>query len=417
MTHILDYVIIGSGVIGSSIAWELSRKYGNKDIFVVEKNPSLRGENQSSRNSGVIHAGIYYPNPTNENPSKAELCIRGNRMLYDFCEEHGVPYKKTGKLVVSTNDIERGYLNHVITTAFNNYDLFGKGCNSGLKVLSFKEIREKEPNIGPEVKAALYVPDSGIVDSAGLVQRLHALAEKNGVNFAAGKEVVGMKHSGKNIELELISRSKKETVEAGFVINASGLHSDRIARMINPDFEYTIEPMRGESAKFYVTNNNSSRIGISHNIYPAPYPVDSNGDKINIPFYEFESRNRKPDISMTVGVHLTPVFDLVDGEYATGRTFTIGPALVGGVGLEDLASTRREEYYLEMVKPFFPNLMREDIHLHQAGIKASLEYNVMNNREFVIERDPYNNIINLVGIDSPGLTASLAIAKTVIDMI
>ena len=151
------------------------------------------------------------------------------------------------------------------------------------------------------------------------------------------------------------------------------------------------------------------------NVYPTPYGFyNDTGERAEVPFDEFQKLLKEGKISKTVGVHLTPTFDLVNGENVIGNTVTLGPTSTVGKGKEDYGSDLHpEELYFRRVKDFFPNLKLEDISLHQAGIRAKLK----DHYDFVVERDEkYPNCINLVGIDSPGLTSSLAIAKYVKEM-
>jgi L-2-hydroxyglutarate oxidase LhgO len=187
------------------------------------------------------------------------------------------------------------------------------------------------------------------------------------------------------------------------VINAAGLYSDEIARMVNPQSEYVMNPIRGEATKFYKTRRQD--IGLSGlNVYPTPYSYDSATGR-RIPK---EDEDKIVDKYPFVGVHLTPTFD---AEGNISKTVTIGPFLTPGVGKEDYGNNlKAPDMFFDEVKRFFPGIRLEDIELHQAGILAKLR----GNRDFVMERDKeYNMFYNLVGIDSPGLTSSLAIAKYV----
>ena len=147
------------------------------------------------------------------------------------------------------------------------------------------------------------------------------------------------------------------------------------------------------------------------NVYPTPFPVYPDGKKAIIPFKEFQTLFKEGKILKTVGVHLTPTFDIVDGKYEIGNVVTIGPASKGGIDRDDYSNDLfPEEHYLKHIHKLFPTLRLEDISLHQTGIQAKLKEQY----DYVIERDEkYPNCINLVGIDSPGLTACLAIAKHV----
>ncbi len=397
MAERVKITIIGAGVVGCAIAYQLSKKYD--EIFVVEKNPKITSENQSSRNSGVIHAGVYYPR--DESPLKAKLCVEGNRMLYDFCQEFDVPYRRTGKLVMATDDWQLDYLQDTFRIAQQN------GV-PGTKIISVEEARQMEPNV--HCIQAAYFPTSGIVEPTQLVYRLFTLASQNAAYFLTQTEVIDIKPKDRYFEIFTKTNNQIEMFETQFLINSAGLHSDEIARKIDPDCPHEIFPVRGEMAKYYKPR----RQEIFHagmNLYPVPHPLDANGKKLVIPFNEFQKLFKAKKVLKTVGVHLTPTFDLIEGEYGIGDTVTIGPATKAVANKEDYGrDLYSPDYYFEAVHPFFPHLKVEDISLHQTGIQARLK----NYFDWVIEPDrKYPKCIQLIGIDSPGLTACLAIGSYV----
>ncbi len=403
MSEKVNITIIGAGVIGCAIAYCLSRDTGSlKDIVVVEKNKQINGENQSSRNSGVIHAGVYYPE--NVGPLKAKLCVEGNRMLYDFCAEYNIPHKKCGKLIVATDNLEEQYLEDV-------YKIAKKNRVPDLRHIGKKEIKRIEPNV--EGTAALYVPTSGIIEATSLVSKLYSLSEEAGVMFLAGNKVISIEPVDGLFKVNIQSETDSEVFLTEIVINCAGLYSDDIAKMINPESPYRMDPVKGESARFY--RSSSSNIEMNGlNVYPVPFGYQPDGSKLRVGLDEFKRLFKEGKVNRSVGVHLTPTFDIRNGKFVIGDTVTIGPAYSVPKDRDDYSSTRDPQYYHLMIKPFFPNIKLKDISLHQAGIRAKLS----GYYDYVIERDPiYNNFINLIGIDSPGLTSSLAIAEYTLKMI
>ena len=179
--------------------------------------------------------------------------------------------------------------------------------------------------------------------------------------------------------------------------------------MLNTDSPYEMDPINGESAKFYRTKREEISIkGL--NIYPVPFGYLADGQRLNVHFSQFQKLYHEGKINKSVGAHLTPTLDIKGSNYSVGDTVTIGPAYSKPDGKEDYKPTRDEKYFLNIINPLFPYLKLEDISLHQTGIRAKLK----GRNDFVIERDPkYQNCINLIGIDSPGLTSSLAISKYV----
>lgn len=397
MPEEIQITIIGGGVIGCAIAYELSIN-SQWDIVVIEKNSQVKGENQSSRNSGVIHAGIYYPK--SKGPLKSKLCVDGNRMLYEFCKEYNIPHKKTGKLVVATESLEEDYLEDV-------YRIASENNVPGIEMINGERAARFEPNI--RAISALYVPTSGIIDPTSLVDKLYKLSESAGVMFLVGNEAIEVKPKNNGFIVKIRSRTETETFETINIINAAGLYSDDLAKMINPDSPYRMDPVKGESAKFYKSNRDNIFMN-GLNIYPVPFGYMSDGERLKVPFKEFQKQFNEGRVNKSVGVHLIPTLEIEKNSFRLSDTVTIGPAYSQPEDKEDYRHLRKEKYYLDMIKTIFPNLNLEDISLHQACIRAKLK----DHYDFIIERDKkYPGLINLIGIDSPGLTSSLAIAKYV----
>ena len=380
MANDIEIAIIGGGVIGCAVAWELSR-YADQ-IFLFEKNPGItQGENQSSRNSGVIHSGVYYDQETR--PLKASLCVAGNRLLYDFCENYKVPAVKTGKLIVATDEREEEVLDIYLERAGGN------GVPEVEKI-SGPEAEKREPNV--RARAALLVPSAGIVDPASLVYRLHALASQEGVQFMTATQIIELE---KDEALTLLSikypDGQTDQVRAKVVINAAGIEADRVARLINPDSPYELDPVRGESYKFYGHRRAELKLR-GMNVYPTPESVITPHGR-----------------HFTVGVHLTPTFEDLSWPSTLGSTITVGPKLVPVENREVwTGNPTPAKVFSEKARSYFPGLRDEDLEWHQAGMQARLK----KHPDFVIEADhTHRGFINLLGIDSPGLTACLAIAR------
>jgi L-2-hydroxyglutarate oxidase LhgO len=309
--------IIGAGAVGCAIANELSGTIDG-DIVVVEKNSRVNGENQSSRNSGVIHAGIYYPNDTG--PLKARLCVEGNRLLYEFCRAHCVPFAKCGKLVVATDELQEEYLRDVMKIANDNKVL-------GVELIDKNRIKKLEPNVSG--RSALHVPTSGIIEATSFVNALYRKAESKGVIFLTGNKVTDIipdgDGSGSCFELSLESLNQTEKFKTRILINSAGLFSEEIARMINPGSPYIIDPIKGESAKFYSFKRNNINLG-GMSIYPVPFGYLPNGERLNVRFAEFLKLFKENRVTKSVGVHISPSFDLSGSKYITGDTYIVGPA-------------------------------------------------------------------------------------------
>jgi len=390
VAHDVDIAIIGGGVIGRAIAWALRRR-GGQSVAVIERCPRDRIENQSTRNSGVIHAGIYYKRAVR--PLKAALCVKGNRLLYEFCAEHGVPHVKTGKLVVATGAREEDYLLDVLATAREN------GVPD-VRLIDGEEQRRLEPLISST--KCLHVPTSGVIDAAAYLKTLQRLAAAYDL-FGTTVDAIRRVATGFEVHTDV------ETFVAGTVINAAGLYADEIAQMIDPDAPYRIMAVRGEAARFSTTRRDALALS-GFNIYPPPHGFyKATGKPALVSFAEFQALLARGDVTDTVGVHVTPTLD-ADGRIAT--TMTLSPALVTNIAKDDYRSTVPLEEYCARVADYFPGLTVDDLELHDTGIQARLS----GEHDWVIapaRTDP--RFINLIAIDSPGLTASLAIADHVVD--
>lgn len=382
----ISTAIIGGGVVGCAVARELSGT--DEDIFLFEKNPGItQGENQSSRNSGVIHSGLYYDQETR--PEKAALCVEGNRLLYDFCEQYRVPAIKTGKLVVATSVEEEEVLDFYLERARDN------GVPDAARIPGSK-VRELEPNVS--ARSALILPSAGIIDPVSLVYRLHVLASREGVQFITGTKVTGIEAKGDGLFLEIqYPDGKVDRVLARTVINAAGIDADLMARMVTPDSPYELDPIRGEAYKFYGHKRPELAIR-GMNVYPTPISVVTPHGR-----------------HFTVGVHLTPTFDDLEYPFSPGTTVTVGPKLSPASDRNDWnGSPSPAGLFADAVSPFFPAIRVEDLIWHQAGLQARLK----GHPDFVIEADPHHpNMINLLGVDSPGLTSCLAIARRVRELL
>lgn len=359
MTSKVDIAIIGAGVIGLAIAYELSKK-NNLSIAVLEKNKKY-GQETSSRNSEVIHAGIYHP----EHMLKTKLCIEGRKLLYSFCEKHQLRYKKLGKLIIAVNEHEEEQL----------FKLYNNGKNNGLKLdyINEKKILSIEPLI--KAKSAIYSPESGVIDSHELLQRLFYLCKEQGVIFSFTQKVIGLQKVGSKYFIE----TEQEEIATDILINAAGLHSSEISGLLGlkePKLYYC----KGEYFRL------RKKIPIKHLIYPLP----------------------KKGV---LGIHLT--IDMDDG-------IRLGPNAhyIENINYEVKEETKGEFY--EAVKTYLPFLKADDLLVDFAGIRPRLQGPKDTIQDFWIKEESERELpgfINLIGIESPGLTSCLALARYLSDMI
>ncbi len=227
-----NILIIGGGVIGCAIAEAVSKKW--QDVFLVEQFPKL-GMATSTRNSGVNHSGIYYPT----NSLKARLCVEGNRLTYEFCAKHKVPFRHCGKIVVATDAHQESELAALKKRGEDN------GVE-GLRLIGADEIRKKEPHI--KGVAALDVPSTGIVSAEELVHAYARVATNQGANIVTYAQVTSLEPAGETIRVGLRIGdevdAQDETIEARCVINAAGLFADEVAAMLG-NHSWKIYPVPG----------------------------------------------------------------------------------------------------------------------------------------------------------------------------
>ncbi len=355
-----DITIIGAGVIGLAIASELADNRLN--IYIVEKNES-HGMGISSRNSEVIHAGIYYP----PGSLKATLCAEGREMLYETCMKNNISHMKIGKLIIATTEKEMVKIEQLAQNAIQN------GVSS-VSIIEHRQIHQMEPHI--RAFGALYSPDTGIISAHSLMDYYLHNSKIKGAEIVYGTQVIGIEKVTAGYKVATLNRDNDyfEFV-TGMVINAAGLQSDTIARMLGKD--YTLHYCKGD----YFSINNVKKGMVQRLIYPVPEENHAG-----------------------LGVHLT--LDL------HGR-MKLGPDATHIDRVEDykVNASKREEFYEAAVR-FLPFIHREDIVPDMSGIRPKLQRPGESFRDFVINED-LPGFINLVGIESPGLTAAPAIARYV----
>ncbi len=386
MAEIVPITVVGAGVVGCAVARELAE--AGQEVYVLERNTGVsQGENQSSRNSGVIHAGLYYDPETR--PLKARLCAAGVGLIYDFCARYGVPALNCGKLVVAAEDRERPVLAEYLERARVN--------GVPAELIEGGRAREMEPQV--KAVAALRLPTSGVIDAAAFVHQLYALASNAGATFLAQTRLTGVRALAEGLELTVTYRDgAQDTFLTGRLINCAGLYADQVARLVDPASPYRVDPVRGEAMKFYRGKRPELFLG-GMNVYPTPHQlVTSRGTYF------------------TVGVHLTPTLETdQEGRPLVGPVVTVGPLNRGADSREDYGGDfQPAEEFHRRVAGYFPGLRVADLEPHQAGIQARLA----GHQDWVMEFSPSEpRCLNLLGIDSPGLTGSLALAGRVRQML
>lgn len=363
----VNALVIGGGVVGCAVARELAARWS--DVFLVESAPRL-GAGASTRNSGVIHSGIYYP----PGSLKARLCVRGNRLTHDFCAAHGVAHRACGKLVVASSESEMPALEALCETGQTN------GVK-GLRLVDRARIRALEPNI--EAVAALEVPSTGILNSEELLKAYARHATERGASLVTRARVTALEPGAKAIRAHVAigepGSLEEETIEARCVINCAGLFADEVAAMVG-NTRYRIYPVRGEYCE--VVREKADLVRAL--VYPVPHQA-----------------------GVTLGVHLTKT---------TWGALWVGPTADYIDDKNDYERDRKPvEDFARAAKPMLPEITAHDLRLAHTGIRAKLlppgDPGVA---DFVIAPDPaVPRMIQLIGIESPGLTSALAIAEHV----
>jgi glycerol-3-phosphate dehydrogenase len=359
-----DVMIIGAGVVGNAIARELSRY--NLNIAVVEKEMDV-GMGTSSRNSGVLHSGIHY----RPGSLRARLNVQGNALMADLCGELKVKIKVTGKLTVAQDEIDVEMLHELKAQGEIN------GV-PGLEILSSEKMQTIQPGLSG-IKA-LYSPSTGIISPYGLTIALAENSLANGVSFYLGREICAVNRKERGFGLKT---TQGENFEASVLINSAGLYADGICRLLGID-DYTIYPCRGE----YLILDKRLKESLSLLVYPAP---------------------RRGGAGL--GIHLT---NTVDGNILIGPSNEyVNSSDDTACSAEIIEKLRKEGHEL------LPSLSAADFIRSFSGLRPKqTPPEAKGYKDFVIEsREDVPGFINLVGIESPGLTSSPAIALMVKDMV
>jgi D-amino-acid oxidase len=367
MTDSINTIVIGAGVVGLAVARALALE--GREVVVLEKNAGI-GEETSSRNSEVIHAGIYYPTGT----LKQRLCVAGKQALYAFCAEKNVPHARIGKLIVAADAAQSGYL----------ATLAARGAENGvhdLRLIDAAELHALEPAVTGV--AALYSPSTGIVDTHALMHALQADLEAADGVVALRSLVTAAR--ARHAELRLTIDSAGEDVElaASIVVNCAGLSSLQLARVWPAPGELPSEPESYAKGNYF---DYAGRNPFAHLIYPLPAP---GGLGIHA--------------TLDLGGHLRFGPDV---EWTTAPTYDVDEA--------------RAERFHEAITAYWPGVERERLRAAYAGVRPKIVGPGQANADFMIRErrcEGGARVVDLLGIESPGLTASLAIGDYVASML
>ena len=390
-----DFAVIGAGIVGLTVSWELVKKFPNSKIIILEKESSI-GQHASGRNSGVLHSGIYYGSDT----LKAQYCASGSKKMQCFADEHKINYQRNGKIIIATSDKDLLTLDSLLTNAKEN------GINA--EKVNHQQIKEIEPYASPH-EFGIYTPETAVIDSQEVLEKFRSLLTAKKVTFQHNFEIIGQNKE----EQTIWSLNKK--ISYGHLFNCAGAHADNIAKMFNLGEEYTLVPFKGIYYKLASDRNYLVR----SNIYPVP--------DTEVPF---------------LGVHLTKV---INGD------IYVGPTAIPALGRENygyLKGIQLSEAYCvttQLIKMFhknkqnFRSLVYSELRkyfkswfyksakelvssLKQTDLLASEKVGIrpqlVNTRtqkiemDFIIEQDMHTtHVLNSI---SPAFTSSLALSEVIV---
>ena len=369
----LDYAILGAGVIGLAIGKAISNAYPDQELIVFEQHATF-GEETSSRNSEVIHAGIYYP----QTSLKAKLCVEGKTRLYEYCKHRNVPFKNTGKLIVASEPNQTPELAKIQTKANNN------GVED-LVILDGNQVNALEPNV--KACQALLSPSTGIIDSHQLMLSLVGEIEDAGNTIAYRHKIIDIEKVTNGWRLTVLIDEELFQISCRWLINAAGLHAHQLANLYQ-DRQTNVYYCRG----LYFSYSQQQPL-FNHLIYPVP---EAN----------------------TVGLGIHATLDL-SGQTKFGPDTEYINALDYQFPETPFLHTVKDRW-LEAIRRYFPEVNPARLQPGYSGIRPKLTQAHEAAADFVIEGSADHQqaqLIQLLGIESPGLTSCLAIADYVLNLI
>lgn len=398
MKKYFDIIVVGAGIVGAATAWQLGLKYPNKSIAILEKEGSP-ANHQTGRNSGVIHAGVYYK----PGSLKAKFCRQGLEETLHFCKQFDIPYRQCGKLIVATNALEESRLPALYNNCTTN-DLAPDWIDKN-------QLKSMEPNISGS--SAVHVKHSGITDYVSITQTFLNLAQAQGAQVLYNIQVQQINEYTDKAIIET-SDSSTQTLECDFMINCAGIYADELIRRQGLNCDFSLLPFRGE---YFRLSKRCDNI-VNKLIYPVPDP--------ELPF---------------LGVHLTPM---------VGGYLTVGPNAVLALGkeayrktdakpsdlysmftysgtwklmskhlnsgIQELRDSMSKRGYLKRVNKYCEFIQLDDLLTYRPGIRAqavSQSGELLHDFEFVKSA----RTLHVGNAPSPAATSAIPIAKSIVEQI
>ncbi|KAF9036075.1 NAD dehydrogenase [Hymenopellis radicata] len=392
----IDHVVVGGGVVGLAIARQLCHRFPSKTTYLIERH-SRPGEETSSRNSEVIHSGLYYP----ADSLKTRFCLRGRQLLYKYCQSSGVDHRKTGKLVVAhasqQSYIENLYAKSLTLTPPPNFE-------AGTAVLPTELIsgdaaRSMEPNLSGAITGALWSPETGIIDSHALMESFEKDISDIGGELVYSTDIVRIDPSEQSsgCVVQMLTgggASVSDAVHARTLINAAGLSAPYLLNAILPaEQQIPMYFARGS----YASYSGPGIAGISHLIYPCPEQTS----------HAFQGLGTHLTLDLQGKVRFGPDVEWVSPQDDSDDVTFWKKHLIPD-------SSRLEEMH-QAVTRYLPGVSLEGMATDYVGIRPKIAPPGSPFQDFVIRRDANGSMISLLAIESPGLTSCMAIAEYVVE--
>ncbi len=392
---IYDYIVIGAGIIGMSTAWQLQKTFPGSSVLVLEKE-TRPACHQTGRNSGVIHAGVYYT----PGSLKARFCKEGNIATKQFCQEYEIRYDKCGKLLVATNEQELGRMAALVRRCADN--------EIPVETLTSQQLKQSEPNISGV--GAILVPSTGIVSYTEITAKMAELVMQSGGEVHYSSNVVAIDERPEQISV----RTGSSSFTGRYLVACAGLMADRIVGMLGIQPEFKIIPFRGDYFRLGAEHN---RI-VNHLIYPIPDP--------ELPFLGVHL-TRMIDGTVTVGPNAVLAFkregyQKTDFSLHDSMEMFTYPGLLKvlyknfKVSMLELKNSLHKKGYLELVRKYCPSLTLADLHDYPSGIRAqavSKEGLLVNDFLFVNTR----RALAVCNAPSPAATSAIPISRHIVEKV
>lgn len=368
--EVVDITIIGAGLVGLAVAKEVSARY--KNVVLLEKNHSY-GMETSSRPGEIIHSGLYFP----AGLFKGDFCRPGNIALIETCAKYNIPHKRIGKLIVANGAEQVARLEDIKTDGEEN------GVDD-LSFLSKRQIHSLEPDVSAD--AALFSPSTGIIDSHKLMAYFLQAAELNGAVVVYHSEVTGIQFDGKVYVVEV--NNGQYSFKTGVLINSAGLYADRVSCLVGINTDKHGYKIHYNKGVFYYASPSPK---LHHLVWPVN-PRKTKGSK---------RRGIHADVDLSGMVKFGPFWDYVDT-------------------IEYTIDESQKGFFYESIKTYLPQITMESLNPSMCGIRPQLQGPDEPYRDFVIKDEAalgYPALINLVGIECPGLTCCIPMAQYVTSLV